>query len=826
MTFTTLGVPRIGPRRELKRACEKYWKSGSAAEKHASHTDKGHRATSTPGDEAHEHASHLARTAWELTTTYTQNLASAGMASIPTMGRSYYDAVLDMSAYLGVLPARFNAIPDHIAPDHEPAPSIRDRLPRDIDRRFATARGTSDHAPSAMTKWYDTNYHYIVPELTVDTKFDLAIDDFLTDITELRNTANVRPVLVGPFTYLTLADQASDDDLNGLWQPLIDAYTEFITRLGSTGVEWVQLDEPQLTCDVTDADTHRVRSAYTKLAEAAGKAGVKLLAATYFGPGDHALAALSGTGINGIAVDLIPSQQTATRSTASSSDATHDDASGDAAPHNDILPSWLDAWTGEETLVAGIVNGRNVWRTDIEQSLRTLEKLAERGPVVASTSCSLLHVPYRLGRNADGTDAQEGSSEPGLPVDVRNRLAFGEEKIQELAVLHRALASASTPDDEHYIATSSQALSEGLPTNDDVQRRLGSITDDDRHRVPFSDRTGPSLPALPTTTIGSFPQTSAIRRARKDKRDGTITQDEYTARMEDEVRSTIKAQEDLGLDVLVHGEPERNDMVQYFSEQLDGYCSTTNGWVQSYGSRCVRPPIVTGDVSRPSPLTTHWFRVAQDATDKPVKGMLTGPVTMLAWSFVREDQPMSVTADQVALALRDEIDDLIQAGARIIQVDEPAIRELLPLRKADHDDYTTWATQAFRLATSSAGPDIHIHTHMCYSQFNELIDTIIDLDADVTTIESARNGMKVLKALHDAGFSLGIGPGVWDIHSPRVPSTKEITTLIRDAIEAIGVEPLWVNPDCGLKTRAWPETTASLRNMVEAARSVRADLDR
>ena len=787
MTFTTLGVPRIGPRRELKRACEGYWKTGSAA---------------------HEEAAHLARTAWELTTAYTHNLASVGMASVPTMGRSYYDAVLDMSSYLGVLPPRFNTIPDH-----EPTTSIADRLPRDIDRRFATARGTTDLAPSAMTKWYDTNYHYIVPELTVDTQFDLTIDDFLTDITELQSTANVRPVLVGPFTYLTLANQASDDDLDGLWQPLIDAYAEFIRRLGATGVDWIQLDEPQLTCDVNEADVDRVRSAYTKLAEAAKKADLKLLTATYFGPGDHAFAALSGTGVDGIGVDLIPSQQTTTRNN------THDTAS-----YGDATPSWLDAWTGDETLVAGIVNGRNVWRTDIEQSLRTLKELAERGPVVASTSCSLLHVPYRLGRSADGTDAQESSSEPGLPVDVRDRLAFGEEKIQELAVLHRALASASTPDDEHYIAASSQALSEGLPTNDDVQRRLSSITDDDRHRVPFSDRTGPSLPALPTTTIGSFPQTSAIRRARKDKRDGTITQDEYTALMEDEVRSTIKAQEDLGLDVLVHGEPERNDMVQYFSEQLDGYCSTTNGWVQSYGSRCVRPPIVTGDVSRPSPLTTHWFRVAQDATDKPVKGMLTGPVTMLAWSFVREDQPMSVTADQVALALRDEIDDLIQAGARIIQVDEPAIRELLPLRKADHDDYTTWATQAFRLATSSAGPDIHIHTHMCYSQFNELIDTIIDLDADVTTIESARNGMKVLKALRDAGFSLGIGPGVWDIHSPRVPSVDEITTLIRDAIDAVDVEPLWVNPDCGLKTRAWPETTASLRNMVEATRRVRAEL--
>ena len=807
MTFTTLGVPRIGPRRELKRACEKYWKSGSAGGEDAAHERS-----------AQEHASHLARTAWELTTKYTQNLASAGMASVPTLGRSYYDAVLDMSAYLGVLPARFNTIPDHTIPDREPTMSIPDRLPRDVDRRFATARGTSDLPPSAMTKWYDTNYHYIVPELSVDTKFDLTIDDFLADVTELLKTANVRPVLVGPFTYLTLADHAADDDLDGLWQPLIDAYVEFITRLGATGVEWVQLDEPQLTCDVTDADADRVRSAYTKLAEAAGKADVKLLAATYFGPGDHALAALKGTGVNGIAVDLIPSQQTPTRSATSSSNAR-----GDAA-QDDAVPSWLDAWTGEETLVAGIVNGRNVWRTDIEQALRTLKELAERGPVVASTSCSLLHVPYRLGRNADGTDAQESSSEPGLPVDVRNRLAFGEEKIQELAVLHRALVSASTPDDEHYIAASSQALSEGLPTNDDVQRRLSSITDDDRHRVPYSDRTGPSLPILPTTTIGSFPQTSAIRRARKDKRDGTITQDEYTARMEDEVRSTIKAQEDLGLDVLVHGEPERNDMVQYFSEQLDGYCSTTNGWVQSYGSRCVRPPIVTGDVSRPSPLTTHWFRVAQDATNKPVKGMLTGPVTMLAWSFVREDQPMSVTADQVALALRDEIDDLIQAGARIIQVDEPAIRELLPLRKADHDAYTTWATQAFRLATSNAGPDIHIHTHMCYSQFNELIDTIIDLDADVTTIESARNGMKVLKALRDAGFSLGIGPGVWDIHSPRVPSVDEITTLIRDAIDAVDVEPLWVNPDCGLKTRAWPETTASLRNMVEATRSVRAEL--
>lgn len=335
MTFTTLGVPRIGPRRELKRACEKYWKSGSAAGEDAAHERS-----------AQEHASHLARTAWELTTKYAQNLASAGMASVPTLGRSYYDAVLDMSAYLGVLPARFNTIPDHTIPDREPTMSIPDRLPRDIDRRFATARGTSDLPPSAMTKWYDTNYHYIVPELSVDTKFDLTIDDFLADVAELLKTAKVRPVLVGPFTYLTLADHAADDDLDGLWQPLIDAYVEFITRLGATGVEWVQLDEPQLTCDVTDADVDRVRSAYTKLAEAAGKADVKLLAATYFGPGDHALAALNGTGVNGIAVDLIPSQQTPTRSAASSSDAR-----GDAAP-DDAVPSWLDAWTGEETLLS------------------------------------------------------------------------------------------------------------------------------------------------------------------------------------------------------------------------------------------------------------------------------------------------------------------------------------------------------------------------------------------------------------------------------------------------------------------------------------------
>ncbi|MEJ4111889.1 5-methyltetrahydropteroyltriglutamate--homocysteine S-methyltransferase [Corynebacterium kroppenstedtii] len=783
MTFTTIGVPRIGPRRELKRACETYWKSGPAAS---------------------DDATNLAQTAWDLTTTYTQQLANAGMESVPTMGRSYYDAVLDMSAYLGVLPARFASIPDHA-----PAATIDKRLPRDIDRRFATARGTADLAPSAMTKWFDTNYHYIVPELAADTHFSLTVDDYIDDITELRHIANVRPVLVGPFTYLWLADQASRDDLSGLWQPLIDAYVELLGRLGTTGVEWVQFDEPQLTCDVDPATIDRVHAAYEQLAAAAEKAHVKLLTAAYFGPGEHALAALSGTGVSGIAVDLLPSQQI----------TSEVDAQSEAG-----IPSWVDAWTGEETLVAGVVNGRNVWRTNLDQALRILQDLSDRGPVVASSSCSLLHVPYRLGRNADGTDAGDSSTEPGLLSHVRDRLAFGEEKVQELAVLHRTCEGISTAEDKDYIAASQKALTGGLPTNDAVQQRLRTITDADRHRVPFAERTGPALPVLPMTTIGSFPQTAAIRRARKDKREGTITADEYVARMEEEVRATIRAQEDLGLDVLVHGEPERNDMVQYFSEQLEGYCSTANGWVQSYGSRCVRPPIVVGDVSRPTPLTTKWYSVAQAATDKPVKGMLTGPVTMLAWSFVREDQPMSVTADQVALALRDEIDDLIDAGARFIQVDEPAIRELLPLRGNDQRAYTTWATQAFRLATSSAGPNVHIHTHMCYSQFNELIDTISDLDADATTIESARNGMKVLKALRDAGFSLGIGPGVWDIHSPRVPSVEEITALIRDAIDAVGTKGLWVNPDCGLKTRAWEETTASLTNMVEATRRVRAEL--
>ena len=469
-----------------------------------------------------------------------------------------------------------------------------------------------------------------------------------------------------------------------------------------------------------------------------------------------------------------------------------------------------------------------MWRTDLDAALATLEKLAARGPIAVSTSCSLLHVPYSL--------ASENPSEED--AEVLQWLAFGDEKIAEVTLLARALDAKLNDRQldaadlkvlrESRAALASRAESKRI-VKPEVREALAAIEDSDRNRSPFAARQAAqaetlNLPPLPTTTIGSFPQTNSIRRARAQLRTGELTPADYESAMLAEIRSAIEQQEELGLDVLVHGEPERNDMVQYFSEQLDGYLATTNGWVQSYGSRCVRPPILYGDITRPEPMTVQWYKAAADMTDLPVKGMLTGPVTMLAWSFVRDDQPIGDTADNVALVLRDEIADLVAAGAQIVQVDEPAIRELLPLNEADQPAYLKWAVGSFRLATSGVADEIQIHTHMCYSDFNELIDTVDDLNADVTSIEAARNGMQVLAALKDEGYVRGIGPGVWDIHSPRVPTDGEVNQLVADALESVDPNLLWINPDCGLKTRGWDEVTASLKVLVAAAQQARLQL--
>ncbi|BAU95518.1 5-methyltetrahydropteroyltriglutamate--homocysteine S-methyltransferase [Corynebacterium suranareeae] len=731
---TVAGLPRIGAKRELKFALEGYWNG------------------SIEGRE-------LAQTARQLVNTASDSLS--GLDSVPFAGRSYYDAMLDTAAILGVLPARFDDIADH----------ENDGLPLWIDRYFAAARGTENLPAQAMTKWFDTNYHYLVPELSADTRFVLDASALIEDLRcqQVRGV-NARPVLVGPLTFLSLARTTDGSNPLDHLPALFEVYERLIK---SFDTEWVQIDEPALVTDVAPEVLEQVRAGYTTLAKRGG-----VFVNTYFGSGDQALNTLAGIGLGAIGVDLV----------------THG-------------VTELAAWKGEELLVAGIVDGRNVWRTDLCAALASLKRLAARGPIAVSTSCSLLHVPYTL---------EAENIEP----EVREWLAFGSEKIAEVKLLADALAGnidAAAFDAASVAIASRRTSPRTAPITQELPGRSRGSFDT---RVALQEK-ALELPALPTTTIGSFPQTPSIRSARARLRKGGITVDQYEDAMREEIDLVIAKQEELGLDVLVHGEPERNDMVQYFSELLDGFLSTTNGWVQSYGSRCVRPPVLFGNVSRPAPMTVKWFQYAQSKTQKHVKGMLTGPVTILAWSFVRDDQPLSTTADQVALALREEIADLIEAGAKIIQVDEPAIRELLPLRDVDKPAYLQWSVDSFRLATAGAPDDVQIHTHMCYSEFNEVINSVIALDADVTTIEAARSDMQVLAALKSSGFELGVGPGVWDIHSPRIPTAEEVDSLLEAALQSVDPRQLWVNPDCGLKTRGWPEVEASVTVLVDSAKKAR-----
>ncbi|OKX94369.1 5-methyltetrahydropteroyltriglutamate--homocysteine S-methyltransferase [Corynebacterium glutamicum] len=731
---TVAGLPRIGAKRELKFALEGFWNG------------------SIEGRE-------LAQTARQLVNTASDSLS--GLDSVPFAGRSYYDAMLDTAAILGVLPERFDDIADH----------ENDGLPLWIDRYFGAARGTETLPAQAMTKWFDTNYHYLVPELSADTRFVLDASALIEDLRcqQVRGV-NARPVLVGPLTFLSLARTTDGSNPLDHLPALFEVYERLIK---SFDTEWVQIDEPALVTDVAPEVLEQVRAGYTTLAKRGG-----VFVNTYFGSGDQALNTLAGIGLGAIGVDLV----------------THG-------------VTELAAWKGEELLVAGIVDGRNIWRTDLCAALASLKRLSARGPIAVSTSCSLLHVPYTL---------EAENIEP----EVRDWLAFGSEKITEVKLLADALAGnidAAAFDAASAAIASRRTSPRTAPITQELPGRSRGSFDT---RVTLQEKSL-ELPALPTTTIGSFPQTPSIRSARARLRKESITLEQYEEAMREEIDLVIAKQEELGLDVLVHGEPERNDMVQYFSELLDGFLSTANGWVQSYGSRCVRPPVLFGNVSRPAPMTVKWFQYAQSLTQKHVKGMLTGPVTILAWSFVRDDQPLATTADQVALALRDEINDLIEAGAKIIQVDEPAIRELLPLRDVDKPAYLQWSVDSFRLATAGAPDDVQIHTHMCYSEFNEVISSVIALDADVTTIEAARSDMQVLAALKSSGFELGVGPGVWDIHSPRVPSAQEVDGLLEAALQSVDPRQLWVNPDCGLKTRGWPEVEASLKVLVESAKQAR-----
>jgi 5-methyltetrahydropteroyltriglutamate--homocysteine methyltransferase len=749
-TATVTGSPRIGPRRELKRATEGYW------------------AGRTSRPELEKVAATLRRDTWS-------QLAAAGLDSVPVNTFYYYDQMLDTAVLLGALPDRVQQVPD------------------DLDRYFAAARGTEDVAPLEMTKWFDTNYHYIVPEIGPDTAFSLHPEKVLAELNEAAEQGiPARPVVIGPVTFLLLSKA-----VNGGGAPverideLIPLYSELLRLLAENGAAWVQLDEPVLVTDIYADAAALAERIYTALGSVDKRPAISVV--TYFGDAGTALPALARTPIEAIGVDLVRGSEDSIASTPE---------------------------LANKTLVAGIVNGRNVWRTDLESALgRLASLLGSVASLAVSTSCSTLHVPYSLEPETDLDDA------------LRSWLAFGAEKVHEVAALARALRDGRDAVVDEVAASNAAVRSRRSDPrlhNDEVRDRIDSIaTSGGTERGPAAQRREAQnerlhLPPLPTTTIGSYPQTSVIRKARAALRAGEIDQAEYENRMRKEIADVIKLQEDLGLDVLVHGEPERNDMVQYFAEQLEGFFATHNGWVQSYGSRCVRPPILYGDVSRTHPMTVDWITYAQSLTEKPVKGMLTGPVTILAWSFVRDDQPMADTANQVALAIRDETVDLQSAGIAVIQVDEPALRELLPLRDADKPAYLDWAVGSFRLATSGVSDSTQIHTHLCYSEFGEVIGAIADLDADVTSIEAARSHMEVLDDLNSVGFSNSVGPGVYDIHSPRVPSTDEIATSLRAALKAVPAERLWVNPDCGLKTRNPGEVSASLKNLVAATKEVRA----
>ncbi|MFB6631858.1 5-methyltetrahydropteroyltriglutamate--homocysteine S-methyltransferase [Streptomyces sp. NPDC056362] len=757
---TVYGYPRQGRNRELKKAVEGYWKGRVTAE--------ALRAT----------AAELRRANW-------RQLADAGIHEVPTGDFSFYDHVLDTSVMVGAVPARHRAAVDADA----------------LDGYFAMARGTQDVAPLEMTKWFDTNYHYLVPELGPDTVFST---DSTRQVAELKEALalglTARPVLVGPVTYLLLAKPApgvaADFDPITLLDRLLPVYAEVLADLRAAGAEWVQLDEPALVQDRTPAELNAAARAYRDLGALGDRP--KLLVASYFDRLGDALQVLAAAPVDGLALDF----------------------TGSAAANLDDLAA-VGGLPGKR-LVAGVVNGRNIWIDDHQKSLATLATLlglADRVDVAAS--CSLLHVPL------------DASAEGDIDPEVRRWLAFARQKTTEVATLAKGLAHGTDAISAELAANRADLASRAgsaLTRDPAVRARTAAITDaDGRRSQPYAERTAAQrahlgLPLLPTTTIGSFPQTDELRVARADLRAGRIDTAGYEERIKDEIREVLAFQEKTGVDVLVHGEPERNDMVQYFAEQLTGYVATQHGWVQSYGTRYVRPPVLAGDISRPEPMTVRWTAYAQAQTSKPVKGMLTGPVTMLAWSFVRDDQPLGDTARQVALALRDEVVDLEAAGTSVIQVDEPALRETLPLRSADHAAYLAWATESFRLTTGGVRPDTQIHTHMCYAEFGDIVRAIDDLDADVISLEAARSHMQVAGELAAHGYPREAGPGVWDIHSPRVPSTEEAAALLRKGLEAIPADRLWVNPDCGLKTRGWPETRASLEHLVAAAREVRTEL--
>ncbi|MFE8115148.1 5-methyltetrahydropteroyltriglutamate--homocysteine S-methyltransferase [Brenneria goodwinii] len=745
----TLGFPRVGLRRELKKAQESYWAGNATQEA-------------------------LLAVGRELRARHWQQQKDAGVDLLPVGDFAWYDHVLTTSLLLGNVPARHQNADGSV----------------DLDTLFRIGRGRAPSgepaAAAEMTKWFNTNYHYMVPEFTRGQQFKLTWTQLLDEVDEaLALGHRVKPVLLGPVTYLWLGKVKGEPfDRLSLLQDILPVYRQVLAELAKRGIEWVQIDEPALALELPQAWLAAFKPAYDVL-----QGQVKLLLTTYFDSVGQNLDTIKALPVQGLHVDLVHGKD-------------------DAASLNEQLPAdWL--------LSLGVINGRNVWRADLSQWFERLQPLLGKRRLWLGSSCSLLHSPIDL------------SVETRLDDEVKSWFAFAIQKCAELSLLSQALNGGDGQALAAYSAPIRARRTSSRVNNPAVAQRLAAITpQDSQRRQPYSLRAEAQrqrfeLPAWPTTTIGSFPQTTEIRSLRLDFKQGRLDGNHYRTGISEHIKQAVAEQERLGLDVLVHGEAERNDMVEYFGEHLDGFVFTQNGWVQSYGSRCVKPPVIIGDVSRPKAITVEWAKYAQSLTDKPMKGMLTGPVTILCWSFPREDVSREVIAKQIALALRDEVADLENAGIGIIQIDEPALREGLPLRRSDWDAYLAWAVEAFRLNAAVARDDTQIHTHMCYCEFNDIMDSIAALDADVITIETSRSDMELLESFEEFEYPNEIGPGVYDIHSPNVPSVEWIEALLLKAAQRIPAERLWVNPDCGLKTRGWPETRQALANMVQAARRLR-----
>lgn len=764
MLTNNLGYPRIGSLRQLKKACENYW-AGKISQQQL--LREGHL---------------IKKANWELQ-------KESGIDKIPSNDFSFYDQVLDMSLMVNAIPERFHEV-------------LLKEGKSELDLYFALARGYQkdglDIVALEMTKWFDTNYHYLVPEFCKDQPFKLFSTKVIDEFKEAKYEGiHTKPVLIGPVSYLLLGKE-KEKGFNriDLISNLLPVYLEILKKLEEAGADWIQLDEPSLVMDLKNDEIEAFQVVYSQIRKAFPH--LKILVSSYFGSIKHQLDWLSSLPVCALHVDLTRGEEQLS----------------DVLAH---IPA-------DVTLSLGVVDGRNIWINDYSKSLNLLEEaIKQRGEerVWISPSCSLIHVPC---------DLELETNEESLKPEIKVWMAFAKQKLEELAALKKLVASRGNELFSRNQKLIQARKSSNLVHNSNVKEEAWSLSrGSDTRKNPFSVRkilqqAHLDLPAFPTTTIGSFPQTKEVRAWRLQFKKGLLGKVEYESLLKQEIKETIQWQEEVGLDVLVHGEYERNDMVEYFGEKLDGFAFTQNGWVQSYGSRCVKPPVIYGDVSRPEAMTVEWTSFAQACTDKLVKGMLTGPVTILQWSFVRDDQPRSATALQIAIAIRKEVIDLEKAGIKIIQIDEPAIREGLPLRKEEWKGYLDWAIRAFRISSSGVKNQTQIHTHMCYSDFNDIISDIAEMDADVITIECSRSQMELLDAFAAFQYPNDIGPGVYDIHSPRIPSEKEMVDLLEKAISYLPQENVWVNPDCGLKTRQWPETTEALKRMVNAAQQMREKL--